>query len=372
MRNEKCNPLILSGSLIASLVLATLAFESIFALADDWPMRGQNVYRRSWIDGAFGPHIWESKTSEARETRVTSEAKQAIDEARKATVRWTAGGFYQAMCDPVVSDGLLWIGTADPIGPDIHDSGVLACFDAKSGELLYQHVSEKLGNADQDWSGTGNTSSPFIQGDRLWFCTTRLEVVCLNIQPLISRTGQPTVLWSVDFKDRFKITPKDVHLGNRASRCSIVGCDGRIFVNTTHSVSRDGKRADPDLPSFVCLDDKTGQPNDTMQSSVAGLCVTNEFVFASDGDGSVYCLNKSNGQMHWRHEMLATIIGTPLVVGDTLYVADEDGDLEVLRASRIYEHISSMNHRQPIESSPIYAEDSLFIVSRQNVFAIGK
>lgn len=170
-------------------------------------MRGQNVYRRSWIEGSIGPHIWQSETDKTAESAVTSEAKQKISAAHKAKIGWTAGGFHDAMCDPVESNGLLWIGTADPIGPDDHDAGVLACFDAKSGELLYQHISEKLGDADQDWPGTGNTSSPFIQGNRLWFCSTRLEVICLNIQPLIDRTGQPTVLWSVDFKDRFKIIP---------------------------------------------------------------------------------------------------------------------------------------------------------------------
>ena len=44
------------------------------------------------------------------------------------------------------------------------------------------------------------------------------------------------------------------------------------------------------------------------------------------------------------------------VVGDYLYVADEDGDIEVLRASAEYEFIGSMNHQDPIESSPIYAD----------------
>ena len=39
----------------------------------------------------------------------------------------------------------------------------------------------------------------------------------------------------------------------------------------------------------------SGQPNDTMQSSVAGLCVTNEFVFqAEDFQGNVLTNNQEN------------------------------------------------------------------------------
>lgn len=68
--------------------------------------------------------------------------------------------------------------------------------------------------------------------------------------------------------------------------------------------------------------------------------------------------------------MQAPVIVTPLVVGDTLYVADEDGDIEVLKASAEYEFISGMFHFQPIESSPIYADETLFIVTRNKVFAI--
>jgi len=100
--------------------------------------------------------------------------------------------------------------------------------------------------------------------------------------------------------------------------------------------------------------------------------VSQTFVFAGDGGGNVYCLDKSTGKMHWRHEMFGAILGTPLVVGDILYVADEDSEVEVLRASAKYEHIAIMSHQWMIQSSPIFADDALFIVSGRNVFAIGK
>ena len=471
-------------------------------------MRGHSSSRVSFVADKVGPRSWDPKKVFDKSKPVDEKNTQ---DARVGVVKWVEGDFWDAMCDPVVANGLLWIGTANPMGKKTEDASVLACFDTKTGALLYQHVSHKLGVARQDWPGTGNTSTPFIEGNRLWFCTNRLEVICMNIQPLVERKGDPIVEWTVDLKTRFNVVPKDVHLGNRASRCSIVGVDGRIFVNTTNSFRyEDEPRVDPNAPSLVCLSQDTGEtvwtdnspgadifrnqhcnpvifqqngqnyvaigqgdgfvrafesqtgklkwqfdlntlaerraknayakrrlltespvfdgerlyfvigadreggverggiycidpfgsgdvsPEIIVQNSslknrnskliwehsefegmqvhisTAGLCVTPSFLFSADIDGMVKCFDKRSGKLHWKHDMQAPVIATPLVVGDTLYVADEDGDIEVLKASAGYEFISGMNHAQPIESSPIYADETLFIVTRNKVFAIGE
>lgn len=245
---------ILNRSLSLLIVFVSMVPSAAVARADNWPMRGRTIFRTSWVENESGPHFWQTDSAgddcEGRNIPVACHGR----------VKWSAGGFVQAMCDPVIANGLVWIGTADPIGESRNDSSVLACFDEKTGEFLYQHVSEKLGNSRQDWPWTGNTSSPFIQGNRLWFCTNRLDVICLNTQPLIDRTGVPTIEWSVDLKTRFKVVPTDIHLGNRATRCSIVGVDGRIFVNTTNSVHFERTpNVDPDAPSLVCLNQDTGE-----------------------------------------------------------------------------------------------------------------
>jgi outer membrane protein assembly factor BamB len=62
---------------------------------------------------------------------------------------------------------------------------------------------------------------------------------------------------------------------------------------------------------------------------------------------------------------------SPLVVGDTLYIADEDGDVEVLSATSTFDHIATINHDAVISSSPVYANDTLFVVTRERLYAIG-
>ena len=140
-----------------------------------------------------------------------------------------------------------------------------------------------------------------------------------------------------------------------------------------------------DVSPEILTDGKTGlNPNSKLVwvssetdgqkvlSGIAGLCVTDKYLFAADIGGFVRCFDKLTGKLHWQHETMANVIGTPLVVGDTLYVADEQGDVEVLRAGATYEFIACMNHEFPIDSSPIYANETLFVVTRTSVFAIEK
>ena len=43
-------------------------------------------------------------------------------------------------------------------------------------------------------------------------------------------------------------------------------------------------------------------------------------------------------------EQKAKSKGDRLIVGDKVYIADEDGDVEILRSSRSYEKIFEQNH----------------------------
>ena len=57
----------------------------------------------------------------------------------------------------------------------------MLCFRASDGQFLWQASSEKLTTGRvHDWPLQGICSSPVIEGDRLWFVTSRGEVRCLD------------------------------------------------------------------------------------------------------------------------------------------------------------------------------------------------
>ena len=87
--------------------------------------------------------------------------------------------------DPKIA--VLMIGTNNSNGylkryPSDIDLGALVCFDEATGKFLWQHSSEKLPTGRvHDWPLQGICCSPLVEGNRLWFVTSRGEVRCLDV-----------------------------------------------------------------------------------------------------------------------------------------------------------------------------------------------
>ena len=110
------------------------------------------------------------------------------------------------------------------------------CFDERDGKFLYQYVSPRLPEGREvDWPGSSQSASPLIEKDRLWFCNNRCEVICLDIAPLLARTGAPKVVWKVDMPGQFGVVPRAVMIGSNTSHCSIAAYRDLIYVNTTNA-----------------------------------------------------------------------------------------------------------------------------------------
>jgi outer membrane protein assembly factor BamB len=101
-------------------------------------------------------------------------------------VKWVANLGSQTYGNPVVANGRIYVGTNNYTGylkryPANVDLGVLLCFNEADGSFLWQHSSEKLPTGRvHDWPLQGICSAPLVEGDRLWFVTSRGEVRCLD------------------------------------------------------------------------------------------------------------------------------------------------------------------------------------------------
>jgi outer membrane protein assembly factor BamB len=106
--------------------------------------------------------------------------------ATAKNIKWVATLGSQTYGNTVVADGKVWLGTNNSNGylkryPGDIDLGVLVCFNEADGKFLWQHSSEKLPTGRvHDWPLQGICCSPLVEGDRLWFVTSRGEVRCLD------------------------------------------------------------------------------------------------------------------------------------------------------------------------------------------------
>ena len=134
------------------------------AKTGDWPMWGGSG-DRNMVSGAKNiPLKW--------------------DVAKKENIKWTAPLGSQTYGNPVVVDGRLFVGTNNNgnLRPGITgDKGVMVCLDEKTGKFLWQATHDKLPTGRvNDWPEQGICSSPWVDGDRIYYISNRCEIICAD------------------------------------------------------------------------------------------------------------------------------------------------------------------------------------------------
>jgi outer membrane protein assembly factor BamB len=132
--------------------------------------------------------------------------------------------------------------------------------------------------------------------------------------------------------------------------------------------------------SLVCIDaTKTGDLTSPgklwsyskIGRSISTVAIASDLLFASDFDGKLHCLNPDTGEVIWTHDTEARIWGSPLVADGKVYLGNEQGDLTILAAAREKKIINKINFDGAIYSTPIAANQILFIATDKWLYAIG-
>jgi len=152
--------------------------KAILSSGEQWPQWGGTRVRNNVPEVKNLPDTWNT----GRFDRRTGE----WDNSSAENIRWIANLGSQTYGNPVVADGKVFVGTNNGAGylpryPNDVDLGCLLAFDQLTGQFLWQHSSEKLITGRvHDWPLQGICCAPLVEGDRLWFVTSRGEVRCLD------------------------------------------------------------------------------------------------------------------------------------------------------------------------------------------------
>lgn len=217
-----------------------------------WSQLGGSSLRNNVSSATSLPQSWDIKTGK--------------------NVFWSADLGSQSFGSPVVADGKIFIGTNNANGnveryPKNVDLGCLVCFDATSGRFLWQHSNEKLATGRvHDWPLQGISSTPVVDGQRLYYVTNRAVVACLDVngfrdgkndgpvQGEIVANDEADVVWQYDMIKELGISPKNI------SGCSPTTDGERLYVTTSNGTDHTQVNVpNPNAPDFICLDLKTGK-----------------------------------------------------------------------------------------------------------------
>ena len=256
------------------------------------------------------------------------------DSSTAENIRWYAQLGSQTYGNPVIAGGKVFIGTNNGAGhlrryPSDVDLGCLLCFDEKTGEFLWQHSSEKLITGRvHDWPLQGICCAPLVEGDRLWFVTSRGEVRCLDVDGFYDDdddgvAGESTTLAEMSNRgddNAYEVTIGELTKGNLSEEAKALlaergaAVQGDVNVSTITpakawklvgnfgGVNREltVRIAGPNLKFF-----KTIQPTDKNEADVIwvydmmgpemGISQHNMCSCSVTSDGDLLFVNTSNG-----------------------------------------------------------------------------
>ncbi len=188
-------------------------------------------------------------------------------------IRWSSPLGSETYGNPVVANGKVYVGTNNGNGyvkryPSSVDLGALVCFNEADGKFLWQHCSEKLPTGRvHDWPNQGICCAPLVDGDKLWYVTSRGEVVCLDTEGFLDgendgpfnkepneNKDEADVIWKLDMMSQLNVSQHNM------CSCSVTCAGDLLFVNTANGVD-DSHLTVPEekAASFLCMNRQTGQ-----------------------------------------------------------------------------------------------------------------
>jgi outer membrane protein assembly factor BamB len=269
----------LARCLTFCLVGSCLLFPALAARAGDWPQWGGHDDRNMVSDEKGLPDSFERGKKETNGS--------GIDLTTTKNVKWAARLGSAAYGNPTVAAGRVFVGTDDLTVVDDprfkrSEAGLVKCFDATNGKLLWQLVTPKRTEdlpkgALYGHQHLGTLSSPTVDGDRIYVVSSRCELLCLDVRgqangndgPFVDEgqylvgPGRPPVpltetdadiVWCLDLIKDLGVCPHD------AASCSVLIHGDLLYLSTSNGVDNPHVRAvNPDAPGFIAVDKRTGR-----------------------------------------------------------------------------------------------------------------
>jgi outer membrane protein assembly factor BamB len=290
-------------------------------------------------------------------------------------------------CSPLVIDGILYTATSN--GVDWSHSNIpaplapaLVALDAEKGTLVGEEisgVSERVLHAS--WSSpaygkvNGKGMLAWGGGDGFAFG--------FEPKPVMHKKEEISVLkelWRFDCNppEYRKKAGEPIKYATFRGPSEVIGTtvlhDNRVYA----VIGQDPEHGDG-LGRLNCIDptqtgDQSGKPVWTFNDigrSISTPSIANGLVFQAEYDGDLHCLDAKTGKQLWVHETQSRVWGSTLVADGKVFLPTEDGELHILAATREKKVLGTTSFRAPIYSSPIVANNVLYIATMTHLFAIG-
>ena len=335
MKNKRFSSFKMTAVLFSLSLLALAA-----SAADDVEraMFGGSTYRNMASDEKNLPEKWDVETG--------------------LNVKWKVALGSQSYAGPVVAGGKVFVGTNNEgmRNPEVKgDRGVLMAFSTSDGKFLWQAAHAKLAAGRvHDWPMQGVCSTPYIEGDRLFYISNRAEIICADTEGFMdgendgpytdeedTGTSSEDIIWKLDLIGELEVFPHNLAASSPLAEGNI------LFTISSNGVDEDHVTIpSPFAPSFLALDKTTGKivweddsPGDAIlhgqwANPAYGVIKGKAQVIFPAGDGWLYSFEPTTGKLIWKFDCNPkdsvwilggrgtrnNIIAAPVIYKDRVYI----------------------------------------------------
>ena len=152
--------------------------------------------------------------------------------------------------------------------------------------------------------------------------------------------------------------------------------EGRVYV----AIGQDPEHG-TGVGRLVCID-ASGEGDittsgavwsfDGIDRTISTVAIAGGHLYAADYTGLVYCLDPQTGELLWKHDTFSHIWGSPMAADGKVYIGNESGDLLIFEQGDEKNLLNTVNMYEPILSSPIAADNTLYVATASQLYAIAQ
>lgn len=129
-------------------------------------------------------------------------------------------------------------------------------------------------------------------------------------------------------------------------------------------------------------DGKIADFEEKMHRTCGTVAIKDGLLFIPDFSGLFHCLDVKTGKVNWTFDLFAATWGSAMIVGDKVYVGDEEGKVSIFGLSADpsvamrkegddqYQPLHQIEMGNAVYSTPVIAKNVLYISNKSHLFAI--
>lgn len=292
-------------------------------------------------------------------------------------VKWVAWLGDLTYGSPVVAGGQVYMG-GKLTGYATKAIGALWCFRESDGGLLWRLRTPFIkGTANLGW---GLTSTPTVEGDRVYLLGQNGEVFCLDANGLADGNAGPfqeEAAWLATGREVVKneIDAQDQRVVEYSDGTPVIH-QGRVYVSLANDLTASGPSAP--VSRLVCIDaTKTGDITatggvwkfDDLRSCGSTVAIADGLLYTGDASGMVYCLDAATGEVYWSHQG-KDVWASPLVADGKVFVPTHGKGLSVFATGKTKKIISESSANLKLAASPAVANGALYFADQKYLYAV--